>query len=111
MVATRQPGAHSGAGETPSCAAADRAAPVRSARSAAGAAIRSGAAWRLRSDWFPHRIARARRHAYREHHTGTRSQEVSVMRSASAEKAATELGGDQSADQTADQGSWRRRLT
>src|SRR5215831_3518081 len=103
MVAARQPRAHPGAGEAPSRAQADRAAPVRSAGSIAGTAVPAGASRRLRSDRLPDRIAGAWRHVHRKHHSAENERKVSVMRSALAVTAAlsTEPGAEHAAAQGA----------
>src|SRR5882757_9138766 len=107
MVAARQPCTHPGAGEASSRAQADRAAPVRSARSIAGAADPAGASRRVRSDRFPDCLAGAWRYADRKHHSAEKERKVSVMRSALAVTAAhpTTLGAQPGTN------SWSRRLS
>src|SRR5438045_5635339 len=112
MVAARQPRAHPGAGEASSRAQADRAAPVRSARSIAGAADPANASRRFRSDRFPDCIAGAWRYADRKHYSAEKERKVSVMRSALAVRGGhSTLPGAQPGTNFWRPNSWRKRLS
>src|SRR5882672_2588636 len=110
MVAARQPRTHPGAGEASSGAQADRAAPVRSARSIAGATDPAGASRRFRSDRLPDCLAGAWRYADRKHHSAEKERKVSVMRSALAVTHSTTLGAAPGTNSWRPN-SWRKRLS